>query len=412
MKKKYLFIATAMLGFTANAQFTANNLLVETVGDGATALSNAAAPISLVELTTAGATVQTVTTPFTGANLLTDSGSAGSNGFFNVYNNFVGVPGYNSALGVASVAGLNTKAANILNASAAVASRTVFPTDGTIFGANNFRSVVPTSANTFYATGNGSGTTGGIWYYNGSAFTQISTTVTNLRNVEIYNGNLYFSTGSGTSGIYQVGTGLPTTTGQTATSFIATGSNSSPYGFAISPSGTVAYIADDSSVTTATGGVSKWTLSGGTWTKQYNLPTATAGLTVNFSGATPVIYAITTESSNNKIIKITDNGTALTSTDLATAGTNLRFRGIDFTPNSTILAVHDVKKSNPSITPTLVKAGETVNFSEKTDFEVYNTSGQRVSSGKNAKNFSTNGFSTGMYIVKYGEKNSVKILVK
>ncbi|NCA17929.1 MAG: hypothetical protein EBS90_12955, partial [Betaproteobacteria bacterium] len=143
--------------------------------------------------------------------------------------------------------------------------------------------------------------------------------------MEIYNGNLYFSTGSGTTGIYQVGSGLPTTSGQTATLVMAV---TSPYGFAISPDGNTAYVADDG------GGIQKWSKSGTNWSRQYIFTNSLArGLAVDFSGANPVIYATTTEISSNSVIKITDTGSNAPSSLVASAGANYVFRGVDFSPS-------------------------------------------------------------------------------
>ncbi|NBT90883.1 MAG: hypothetical protein EBT50_08690, partial [Verrucomicrobia bacterium] len=316
--------------------FTAGNLVVARYGDGTTTLGSAAAPLTVLEINpTAGTTTQTLSSVATGANLLTDSGTATSDGYLSSYGALLALPGYNTASGVAGVATSNTKAVNVLGTAATVLARVLFPTSGTPlpFSANNFRSVIPTDTGKFYASGNGGSSSGGIWYYNGSTFTQISTTIVNTRNVEIYNGNLYFSTGSGTTGIYQVGSGLPTTSGQTANLVMAV---TSPYGFAISPDGNTAYVADDGTVSGNTGGgIQKWTKSGSTWTRQYTFGTQARGLTVDFSGANPVIYATTIEASNNKIIKITDTGSSATSSDVASAGANYVFRGVDFSPAAT-----------------------------------------------------------------------------
>ena len=338
------YAITYVSGSIIVSGFTKGNIVVNRLGDGTTSLGSVAAAISLVEFTPSGTIANTITSAFTGSNLLTDTGSGTSNGYLNTNGAYLSVPGYNSALNAPGVATSNTKAVNTFGLGYAVTNRVAFPTGGASatppspFSGNNFRSVVPTSATTFYATGaataaTGTPDTGGVWYYNSSTFTQINTAtgaVTNVRNVEIYNGNLYFSTGSGTKGIYQVGTGLPTTSGQTNTLVIA---SPSPYGFAISPDGNTAYIADDSAVSGNTGGgIIKWTKSGTTWTRAYTFAPAVRSITVDFSSTNPVIYATSTELTNNKLIVITDTGSTATATTVATAGTNYVFRGVDFAP--------------------------------------------------------------------------------
>ena len=332
------YAITYISGSIIVSGFTPGNLVVDRLGNGSTALGSGASAINVVELTTAGTTQQTLSTLFTGSNLLTETGTGTSNGYLNSYTTQLGVPGYNSALGTASVASLNTKATNIIGTGATLSSRTVFPTGGPTgtppspYSGNNFRSVVPITSNTFYASGTSSGSpnTGGVYYFNGTAFTQISTTITNTRNIETYNGNLYFSTGSAPTGIYQVGTGLPTTSGQTA---VLIASSGSPYGFSISPDGNTMYIADDAAVSGNTGGgVQKWTKSGSTWTRQYTFAVQARGITVDYSNTNAIIYATTIETNANKIVKIVDSGSSATATDVLNAGSNYVFRGVDFSP--------------------------------------------------------------------------------
>lgn len=312
--------------------FTAGNIVVERIGNGSTTLTSAASSINVLELNTSGTTQQTLSTLFTGTNLLTESGTGTSNGNLNSYNTLLGVPGYNLPLITAGVSSSNTKATNILGTGATVVNRVVFPTSGSPlpFTGDNFRSIIPTSSTTFYASGAGSSSTGGIWYFNGTSYTQVSITQTNTRNVEIFNGNLYYSTGSGTTGIYQVGTGLPTSSGQTATIVVAA---ASPYGFSVSPDGNTMYIADDGAINGNTGGgIQKWTKSGSTWTRQYTFAVQARGLTVDYSNTNAVIYATTITAGANKIVKIIDSGSSAASSDVILAGSNYVFRGVDFAP--------------------------------------------------------------------------------
>ena len=143
-----------------------------------------------------------------------------------------------------------------------------------------------------------------------------------------------------------------TSAGNTSTLVINAGTNASTYGFVMfdtNQDGTMdlAYLADDR--TTAGGGLQKWTLSGGAWTQSWALLvnstgalSATAG--TGFSGIRGLagtwdavngarLYATTSETSNNRLISIADNGSTPTSaTTLASAGTNYVFRGVAFTP--------------------------------------------------------------------------------
>ena len=365
MKKSILPILTISFALftstSANAvNLSVGNLVVERVGvGGATILGSTAQNVAVLEFTTSGSAVQTITFPTTGASQLTDSGSATSDGYLNSYNGFVAVTGYNSPAGTASVASSNTKVTSVLDNTGAVVNRTTYPTTGTIpFSANNLRSAIATGSTTFYATGTGSGTpnTGGVWYSDGASFTQVSSTATgqptNLRNVEIYNGQLFSSSAATTGyGIFSIGTGLPTSAGSTATLAINTGSGASPYGFVMFDTNKdslldTAFIADDRA--SAGGGLQKWTFNGTAWVNSYSLLfnaaagslSATAatgfagirGLTGSYNDATGAftLFATTTETSNNRIVSVVDAGTTPTTyTALASAGTNLAFRGID-----------------------------------------------------------------------------------
>ena len=96
-------------------------------------------------------------------------------------------------------------------------------------------------------------------------------------------------------------------------------------------------MADDTA--SASGGVLRYDYAVGAWSLTYTLGTGAAnigarGLTVDWSGASPVIYATTAEASANRVIKITDTGSGSTATTLATASANTIFRGVAFAPKN------------------------------------------------------------------------------
>lgn len=354
--------------------FTAGTLVVERLGDGTATLSSTSTAIAVLEVTTSGSLAQTISLPTSGSNQQSDSGSASSNGYLNTYFSgtvgYVSVPGYNNPVGTASVTSQNTKVNSTLDVSGTVINRTLFPTGGPTgnppspFSGNNYRSSIATSGSTFYAAGNSSGSpsTGGVWFYDGSAFTQVSSTasgvsVTNMRNVEIYNNQLYFASSSGSFlGISALGSGLPTSGPVLPTLTISQGAGASPYGFVMFSTGSqgagvldLAYIADDRSATG--GGLQKWSFNGTTWSNAWSLlvsstsnglaPTTTTnfaglrGLAGTYDASTGAsLYATTTEANNNRLISILDTGlaTPATYTTLQSAGTNFVFRGVDLSP--------------------------------------------------------------------------------
>lgn len=372
------------------ASFTAGNLVVERMGDGTTSLSSASTQVSILEVTTAGSLGQTITLATSGSDQQSDSGSASSNGYLNTYFSgtaaYLSVPGYNLPINTIGVASQNAKVNSIFDSSGTIINRTLFPVGGASgtaagtppgvspYSGNNYRSSISTTGSTFYAAGTSSGSpvTGGIWYNNGTSFIQVTSTAsgqpTNLRNVEIYgsgaNQRLFFTSAatSGT-GLFTIGSGLPTSAAQTATLVINTGSlgtSASPYGFVMFSTGSqgagvldLAYIADSRSTTG--GGLEKWTFNGTSWSNAWWLllsSTSTAltsspgvgiyglggGLTGSYDSttSTATLYAVSggaLSTAQNALVSITDNGTTPSSyTTLLTSGSNYVFRGVDFSP--------------------------------------------------------------------------------
>ncbi len=189
----------------------------------------------------------------------------------------------------------------------------------------------------------GHSSSGGVRYTtlgSTSGSIQISNSPTDTRALTIYDGQLYVSAATGASpgfyGVATVGTGLPTTAGQSITILPGFPTTSGPtnYGFVFADANTL-YVTDDRNSTA--GGVQKWTFSGGTWTYQYTLnPGATfgaRGIVGDFSGSDPILYVTTREPSANHIVKIVDKGaTSSTFSTLATAPTGTIFRGIAWAP--------------------------------------------------------------------------------
>jgi hypothetical protein len=98
------------------------------------------------------------------------------------------------------------------------------------------------------------------------------------------------------------------------------------------------YVADDRTGA-AGGGVQRWEFNGTSWNIAYTLSVgASVGaryVTADFSGANPVVYAVTTEDANNQLVGISDAGAGSPSTTLAYAGANQTFRGLRRGPLAT-----------------------------------------------------------------------------
>ncbi len=133
-----------------------------------------------------------------------------------------------------------------------------------------------------------------------------------------------------------VGSGLPTTSGQTMTNLPSfSGSSSTDFVFA---SATTLYVADDSA-TGSGGGIRKWTFNGSVWSNPYtlntNLTSGCRGVTL-VPGSSPVKLFATSAATSTIIVTATDNGTNASSpfTTLATPPTNTASRGIRYLPLS------------------------------------------------------------------------------
>jgi hypothetical protein len=116
-------------------------------------------------------------------------------------------------------------------------------------------------------------------------------------------------------------------------------------GFDLSPDGNTAYTAD------VEAGIQKYVKADGEWKLAYhfkipqNIPAAANhwngcfGMTVDFNGAVPVIFATTTDGYNgsvnsNRVVQIVDMGASSAVTTVAQSPSeNIAYRGIAFTPD-------------------------------------------------------------------------------
>lgn len=335
----------ALIAFssTASAQFVPGNLAVYRVGDGSATLSSAATAAFVEQFNTTGigqAPINTIAISTTGANRLVNSGSATSEGFLTRSTDglLLTFGGYDAALGTASIATSTAAAAprvgGVLDGAGV---QTVLSSNfGTNFSAGNLRSVAM-DAGRAWGVGSNTGVVANVTGSN----TVVSSNVTNIRVVNVFSQQLYFSTGSGTRGIYSVGTGTPTTGPETSVNIINTGGTSSPYAFQANTAGTIVYIADDRTFVDGGdgGGIQRWEWNGTAWARTYTLGTGftgtgsgARGLTVDWSNPNaPIIYATTGHAAGNRLIRLEDAGASSTATTLATSGTNTAFRGVDQT---------------------------------------------------------------------------------
>ncbi len=333
--------------------FTTGNLVISRIGDGAAALSGNSAAVFLDEYTSLGSSVQSVAIPTTdsGANFaLTLSGTSTSQGQLTLSadGNYLFIGGTNAPTGTStpnSNGSFQGRTIARVGGNGVVDTTTRFVAAGTAL-----RSVTSTDGVSLWSAGDtGSGSTGGaraLTYGLTTNGTLLNATTSNIRTVNIFNGQLYIGASTGVGGDFRgvsaVGTGLPTTAGQTFSLLPGmggnnTGNSDSTYDFYFADLNTL-YVADDDTTAPASAGIQKWTFNGATWTKQWTV--ASGATNVGFRSITGLVtsggvqlYAISGESSANRLVSLLDTGAGAPSlTTLATAGTNQIFRGVDFAP--------------------------------------------------------------------------------
>jgi hypothetical protein len=360
----YIFgMFVALLGFGKQTQaqtaFTPGNIVVVRVGDGSTSLINTGNPVFLDEYNSSGTLIQSVAMPTSvvGANKrLILSGTATSEGALSrsADGSALLMAGYDAALGGGS---------SLSGTAAASVNRTVglIYADGSVntstaltdfASANNPRSATSSNGTDIWITGG----VGGVRYTTLGATTSndlSSATLSNLRVVNVYDNQLYFSTASGTTyRIGTVGTGLPTTGLQTLSQLngipAATGS---PYGYFMAdldgaPGVDVIYVADDGA-----NALRKYSLVAGTWTLNGTIGVDAddyRGITGSVNGTTVTLYCTIKGGSGatggGQIISLTDasgyNGAfAGVPTVIFTAATNTSLRGIAMAPEATCTPV-------------------------------------------------------------------------
>lgn len=223
-----------LTGPAAAAPFTPGNVVVYRVGDGSSALGSAATAVFLDEYLPNGTLVQSIALPTTvsGSNRrVVASGTAGSDGLLNrsVDGRYLLATGYEAAIGTASIT-------STLSASNARVVARIYA-DGTINSSTaladaasgtNFRSAASLDGSAFWVTG-GTGTAVRYAALGATTSTQLFTTPSNFRFVNIAGGQLYVSTGTGTRLMATVGSGTPTTATQTVTNLSGLPTTTSVY---------------------------------------------------------------------------------------------------------------------------------------------------------------------------------------
>jgi hypothetical protein len=321
------------------SQFARGNLLVLQVGTNA-----AGTPGVLNEYSPAGGPcLSQMALPTSGSNaMLFGSTGYGSGLSLSPDGRTLFITGYSVPSGSYSGSSIDgsstTVSPAVLRAIGSVNAAGTFTVSVTTtqFTGTNLRSAGTDGHGNFW----GGGGAGGIVYLgvNSPAVT-LSTLSSGTRNLNLVNGRLFYTVGSGQQGIMAF-TGAPTSVA-TETMFVNTAGHgsatASPVGFAFNPAMTVVYVADNRSASTG-GGIQRYNWNGTAWVWAYTLGYTLSSskqvweLAADFSGPNPILYATTGESSANNVVCVTDTGAASAFTTLATAATGDAFRGIAFAP--------------------------------------------------------------------------------
>ncbi|HVV48109.1 MAG TPA: DUF3616 domain-containing protein, partial [Polyangia bacterium] len=314
--------------------------------DGSSALSGAAAPVFIEERKADGTLVSTIALPTaaSGSNQpFTMAGTATSEGglALSASGRYLTAAGYATAPGTAAVAATTTatvfRAVARLDAAGNVDTATSF---STAESGTNARAAVSADGSGVWLAG-----AADVWYGLFGAATQSGTAVltapANVRWLGIFGGQLYGSSGSGAfTNVFTIGTGLPVTVGQTATSLPGMPtSGASPYGFVLFDldpdvaGNDTLYVADDAA------GLQKWTFDGLTWTEAATLslaaPIGFRGVAGFAADGTVTLMASTAETGVDRLVVFADAGgtVAPVGTVVATATVNTAFRGLALSPH-------------------------------------------------------------------------------
>lgn len=344
-----------------SAQFWTNqiaNPVVLQVGDGTTTASGFGYSVTLKQyLSNVPSQLSASSTATFASNLALNSGnlvlsaSATSEGNLtnSVDRNFVVLGGYDAPNNTSAVNSTTTNANRVVGFGAIGASGSLTGTAtaysntmATTYNNNNIRSAVSlggTSSDAWTGGTGGTASTGGVRY--SPTNTQVSSTVTNVRSVDVYNGQLFTSSASGAFvGINAVGTGLQNGTGNTITNILATGGSPYEYVAYNDPTGSQTnlpigninriYVADDTT-TLAQGGIRRYSWNGSAFALDYVLNDSSAVAARGLAGyldANNNAVLFYTIASGSQLREVIDTGSGSASLLLATADTNTVFRGV------------------------------------------------------------------------------------
>ena len=325
----------------STAVFGRGDLVVLQVGNGSIATSDA--PGFLIDYSPfGGPTPVQVALPTTGVNALIFGGSAYDGALsLSANGQSVVVAGYDVPIGYITTA-IDTSStsgtAPVPRAVGSVSADGKFTLRATTaqFSGATIRSAIADGSGNFWA---GGGNSGIVYLGSNSPAATLSTVSIATRNLSLVNGSIYFTeTGSSHGVMAFAGAPRAAATPALVLSTDGTGTGTpSPKGFSFNPAMTNAYVADNRTAATG-GGIQRFNWNGSAWVYAYTLGyTASSSqqvwdMTVDSSGPSPIIYAISGESTGNHLVSVTDTGSGSAYTILETAPSGTAFRGVAFAP--------------------------------------------------------------------------------
>ena len=344
----------------SNSQFDTGNFVIVRTGDGVTTTSNAATPVTLLEVDTVGSFFDSKQLPaynFGGNNQggFTLSGTATSEGGLSLTTNGTSVvlAGYDAELGTSSVsittsATANRVVASVLTSNLSVDVKPRLSGDSS-FSGNNVRSVA-SDGTKFYLSGNASSNADrGVRYAAGKAATSATQIINaNTRQSLLVNDRVVYAT---QTSILRTSSALPTTT-DSGVSLGITLTDAGQFAF-FDRSASVGdsnlggvdtlYVADNSTSSS----LRKFEFDGTSWVARGVAATSVGlfGLAGYASGTQVVLLTSQVANvDNNKLFRFIDTsafGSLISGSfvEIGSAGAKYRFKGIAFVPEPAALSL-------------------------------------------------------------------------
>jgi hypothetical protein len=353
--------SVAVLSIASSLHVYSSNLAVLRIGDGAQSLTVNGNSMFIDQFAPNGSCVSTLKIPDAGTNATITMGPTivpvgattsvtGSGMSRSLDGRQLVIAAYNTAVGFGSPLN-NAPSTTVPRAVGWINSLgqytlSLSSTDLT-FTSTFFRAAVSDGTNNFW----GAARTPSTYYFGFDApAATIQSVFPNMRSMALFNGSIYcVSAVGGGNGVLKLD-GMPMTSATANPTVLFPGSTASS-DLDVSPDGNLIYVADSRNA--PSGGIQRWQFdtNSSTWSLAYTLsdqlPSGAYYVTADWSGANPVVYAVTSDDSNNRLVQISDTGPSSTGATLAYAGVNQNFRGVRFGPAETTV----VARPTLSITP-------------------------------------------------------------